>query len=195
MSVEIIDGTGKGNRAKVDIDNRLQVFAVTESRIADISARKGESFILTSDFISLTTTGSFNGLQYIKNTNTEKDLYIDKIRVCGTGSSMGYVQCKLYKNPTTGTLISDANDGITVPSNMGSNEVYDGLNYAASADGKTVTDGEQFSQFTVHLPGHTTQEYQGNLIIPSGKSIAILGKPSYASEVCIEIQCWFESKK
>ena len=194
MQTEIIDGTGTGKRAKVTDDNRLEVFAVNESRIADISNRTGESFILTSDFISLTTTASFNGMMYIKNTDPDKILYVDKIRICGTGTSMGYVQSKFFKNPTTGTLISDANAGLAVPANLSSTVDFVGVVYAASGDAKTITDGIQFSQFTVHLPGHTIQEYQGSLILENGASMGIACKPSYATEICIEIQCWFENK-
>lgn len=193
MAQQIEDGTGTGARAKITDNNRLETFSITESRSADISLRNGETFILTSDFISLTTTGSFSALMYVKNTS-QKNMFIDKIRICGTGSSMGDLQTKIIKNPTTGTLISDANAGISVPSNLGSNVSFTGLNYAASADGKTITDGTQFSQFTIHLPGHTIQEYDGALIVPGGSSFSIEGKPSYASEICVEVQCWFENK-
>ena len=195
MEIEIKDGNGTGYRAKVNENKRVETFSITETRIADISARVGESFILTSDFVSLTTTASFSGMMYIKNTNSEKTLFIDKIRVCGTGSSMGSLQAKMIKNPTTGTLISDANAGLTVPANLGSNETFTGLNYAASADGKTITNGTQFSQFTIHLPGHSIQEYQGALILPAGSAFAIEVKPSFVTEVCIEVQCWLEKKK
>lgn len=194
MATEIIDGNGTGSRAKVNSDKRLETFSITESRLADISNRVGESFIITSNFISLTTTASFNGMMYIKNTDPDKKLFIDKIRICGTGTSMGYVQSKFYKNPTTGTLISDANAGIVVPANLSSNVDFSGVVYSASGDAKTITDGVQFSQFTVHLPGHTIQEYTGALILENGASMAIACKPSYATEVCIEIQCWFENK-
>lgn len=194
MATEIVDGTGKGNRVKVTDDNRLEVFAINASRIADVSNRTGESFILTSDFISLTTTASFNGMMYIKNNDPDKVLYIDKVRICGTGTSMGYVQSKFYKNPTTGTLISDANTGSAVPANLSSTVDFVGTVYAANGDAKTITDGVQFSQFTVHLPGHTIQEYQGSLILENGASMGIACKPSYATEICIEIQCWFENK-
>jgi len=191
--VELIDGTGTGKRAKVDSNNRLETFAVSESRMADISVRDGKSFILTSDFINLTTTGSFSGVFYLKNTDATKVIYVDKIRICGTGTSMGYVQCKLIKNPTTGTLISDQTDAIVVPANLGANTDFVGTVYKG-ADAKTVTDGTQFSQFTVHLPGHTIQEYDGALILTGGTSFAIEVKPSYATELCIEVQCWIEDK-
>lgn len=192
--LEIRDGAGSGNRVKVNDSKRLETFSVMESRMADISARNGNSFILTSDFISLITTGSFNGMMYLKNTDPTKLIFIDKIRICGTGSSMGSLQTKFYKNATTGTLISDANAGITVASNLGSNNDFPGTVYSASADGKTITDGTQMSQFTSHLPGHTTQEYDGMLILPGGASLSIVAKPSYSTEACIEIQCWVENK-
>lgn len=194
MANQIEDGTGKGYRAKVDANNRIETFSITESRLADISLRDGESYIITSDFVSLTTTGSFSGMLYIKNTDTDKNLFIDKVRVCGTGTSMGALQCKFYKQPTAGTLISDANAGIVIPANLGSNNTFSGTVYAASADGKTVTDGTQFSQFTIHLPGHTIQEYDGALILPGGFALAIAVQPSYATTACIEVQCWFENK-
>lgn len=194
MALEILDGTGKGYRAAVNKNKRLETFSITESRLADVSSREGRSFLLTSDFISLTTTGSFNGLMYIQATDTSKIVLIDKIRVCGTGSSIGSMQCKFIKNPTTGTLISDANPGMSVAANLGSQELFPGTVYAASGDGKTVTNGDQFSQFTIHLPGHTIQEYHGAIIIPGGSSMAIELKPSFATEACIEIQCWIEDK-
>lgn len=188
----IEDGTGSGKKAKINEQNRLETFSIVESRISDISNRDGRSYILTSDFVALTTTASFNGMLYIKNTSTDKDLYIDRVRVCGTGTSMNAMQCRFVKNPTTGTLISDANAGISVASNLGSNEEFEGVNYAASGDAKTITDGTQFSQFTIHLPGHTIQEYNGAIIIPNGSAMAIEVKPGTATTACIEVQCWFE---
>src|SRR6056300_1099407 len=141
----IEDGTGSGKKASVNANNRLDTFSITETRVADISNRDGRLFILTSDFVALTTTGSFNGMIYLKNTSTDRDMYIDRVRICGTGTSMNAMQCRFVKNPTTGTLISDANAGISVASILGSNEEFTGINYAASGDGKTVTDGTQFS--------------------------------------------------
>jgi hypothetical protein len=194
MNVEILDGNGFGYRARVNANKRLETFSITETRIADISNRTGESFIITSDFVSLTTTGAFNGMLYIKNDDPDKLLFIDKIRICGTGTGMNSMQTKFFKQPTAGTLISDANAGIVVPANLGSNVEFAGTVYSASGDGKTITDGTQFSQFTIHLPGHTIQDYQGSLIIPGGFAMAIVCKPSVATEACIETQCWFENK-
>jgi len=195
MATEIRDGAGGEKRARVDKNNRLETFSITESRMADISIRDGNAFIITSDFVALTTTASFTGMLYINNTDTNTNLFIDKVRVCGTGSSMNAMQCKFFKNPTTGTLISDANDGIIVPANLGSNKTFSGNVYAASGDAKTITDGTQFSQFTIHLPGHTIQEYDGALIVPGGSALGIAVQPGAATTACIEVQCWLENKE
>ena len=77
-AIELRDGTGDADRAKVNSSNRLETFSITESRIADISNRFGDSFILTSDFVGLSTTGAFNGMMYIRNNNPDKIIFIDK---------------------------------------------------------------------------------------------------------------------
>jgi len=192
---EIIDGKGGGKRASVDNNNRLETFAITESRMADVSYRDGRSFLLTSDFIPLTTTASFSGVFYLKNTDPDTVIFIDKIRICGTAAVgvMGNLQTKFIKNPTTGTLITNATDAIVVPANLSSNNVLDADCYKG-ADSNTITDGTQFSQFVVHLAGHTIQEYDGALILEGGNSMSIEVKPNIATDVCIEIQCWTENK-
>lgn len=184
----IIDGTGSSYEAKVDSKNRLSTFAITEGRIADAS-KDGDTFVLASDFISLTTTASFNAMMYIKN-ESDKDLFIQTIRTCSTGS--GHMQFRLIRNPTTGTIVSDANDADQFAANFGSNKEFEGLAYSASADGKTITDGDNFTQFTNHSPGHSTEDYRGAVVLPKGSSLGITCKPSVAGEVCLEVVCWFE---
>jgi len=193
MSFEIIDGTGSGKRAKVNDRNRLETLSIVSSRIADVSLKSGNSFILTSDFISLTNTSEFNSVLYLKNTASDKIIFIDKIRICGTGTSMGFVQTKMIKNPSAGTIISDETPAIVSTANLGASTDFEALVYKGG-DSKTITDGSQFSQFTIHLPGHTIQQYDGALILQGGNSLAINVKPSYATEVCIEVQCWVEDK-
>jgi hypothetical protein len=186
----LVDGTGNGYQAAVNSSNRLEVQAVTTPTTANISQRDGQCFIVASDFVSLTTTGSFNGIMYVKNTATDKDLHIEKLRACGDGS--GSVQLRVIKNPTSGTLISDANSADINNANLSSAVAFSGLAYAASADGKTVTDGTNFTQFISMLPGHTIQEYSGAIILGPGDSMAITAKPSASSNFCIEVQCYFE---
>lgn len=189
MAEQIRDGTGQGYLVAVDKDNLMKTFAVTENRVADISKRKEDTYLISSDFISLTTTASFNALMYIKNT-LDKDLYIQTIRTCSDGS--GSVQIRMVKNPTAGTIIDNANDADKLSSNLGSAKTFGGTAYAASGDAKTLTGGTNFTQFINRSPGHSIQDYEGAIIIPKGQSLGILGKPSVATDICIEVQAWLE---
>lgn len=187
----IHDGEGSSRLAGVDSKNRLKTLSVSESRFADISRQEGLGFLIATGFISLTTTGSFNGIVYIKNTSAEaKDLLIGKIRTCSDAS--GTMRVKTIKNPTAGTLISDANSATVNSANFGSSQTFGGLAYSASGDGKTVTDGSDASQYINHSPGHSIQEYDGLLVIPKGSSFALVVQPSAATTFCAEIQAWFE---
>src|SRR5210317_1734856 len=153
----IIDGTGSSYQAKVDNKNRLSTFAISEGKIGDAS-KDGDSFVLASDFISLTTTASFNALMYIKN-DSNKDLLIQTIRSCSDAT--GTLQFRLLRNPTAGTIVSDANVADQLAANFGSNREFEGLAYSASADGKTFTDGDDFTQYINRSPGHSIEDYRG----------------------------------
>ena len=183
-------GSNKNGRSvNVTDTNRLKTEAVSSSAISEISKESGEAFIFSSDFISLTTTGSFNGIVYLKNNST-KDLYINSIRTCADGT--GAVQVKVIEDPTTGTLISDANSGNVRSMSLGSNVTFEGSFYSASADGKTVTDGTDLTQFINKMAGHSIQEYNGGLILKKSKAFAITAKPSASTDFCLEIQGWLE---
>jgi hypothetical protein len=127
---------------------------------------------------------------YIKYTG-DGSLFIDKIRSCGTATSMNSLQVQLRKNPTAGTIVDSAVTATAIPSNLGSSKTFTGQAYTTSADEQTFTDGTIFSQYTTHLPGHSIQDYQGALILPKGSSLGIECKTSVsAEEMCFEIQGW-----
>ncbi len=189
------DGTGSGSKAKVNNHNQLYVEAVTRTEISEVSQGEGEAYVVATGFISVTTTAGYSGLLYIKNTDSEgRDMFIEHIRLCGTFSGAmdaNDVQCKVIKNPSTGTLISGASAAYSENANFGSANTFHGLAYKG-ADSTTVTDGSWFTQFTTHLPGHTIADYNDAIILPKNKSIAFLVKPSVATEVCMEVNVHFK---
>lgn len=189
MVTMIRDGSGKGYLATVDSNNKLGTFSITENRIADISSREADGYLIATDFISLTTTASFSALLYIKNT-TDKDLFIETIRTCS--DQTGALQVRLLKNPTAGTIVDDANNADKLSSNLGSAKTFSGDAFTASGDGKTLTDGTNLTQFINRSPGHSIQEYKGAIIVPKGQSIGMTCKPSVATTICAEVQCWLE---
>jgi len=189
------DGTGSGNKAKVNDHNQLYTSAVIRTEISEVSLDEGEAYVLATGFISITTTAGFSGILYIKNTDSQgRDMFIEHIRLCGTLSGtmdMHDIQCKVIKNPTTGTLISGASAGYSENSNFGSANSFHGICYKG-ADSTTVTDGSWFTQFTTHIPGHTIADYNDAIILPKNKSVAFLVKPTIASEVCMEVNVHFK---
>lgn len=194
MEIYLKDGSGNGFSAKVTEDYKLETQSVTSSLASYESERHGDAFILSTNFISLTTTASFNGILYVKNTeSSNKSLYIEQIRVCGglcAGAST--MQVRILKNPTAGTLISDQNAGFAENANTLSGKLFSGDFYVASADGKTITDGAHWSNFQGHAPGHSLQEYDGTIIIGRNDSLAIELKPSVSMSVCMEIICYYK---
>lgn len=199
MSTVIQDGTGTKFKAKVNDQNRLTTLSVIETRVSDISEREGKAFIIASGFIDFTTTGSFQAHTYIKNTSND-DMFIEAIRLCSTGGSgtmlMNGFQTKVIKNPTTGSIVSEAvvAPGLN-PSKIGSSQTFEGIAYVAAGSDKTFTDGSFMSNFTTHSPGHTIQIYNGALILTKGSSIGLEVNPTVTGSICSEIQCWFEAPK
>lgn len=190
MAYEIQDGKGSGNRAAVTDRNRLEVFSIAEDRVADISKNTSDTFIVASDFITLTDSGSFNGILYIQNDSDNKDLFLQTIRTCS--DQAGSLQCRLIKNPTGGTLISSASAADQISTNLGSSKAFDGMAYTAAGSGKTITGGTNLSQFINRSPGHSIQDYRGAIVIPNGQSLGMTVKPSTATTLCVELVTWFE---
>ena len=189
MAEALKDGTGSGRLAKVNFDNRLEVEAIVFTGLEHISEHQEESFYLASDFVALTTTASFNAIFYVKN-NENKDLHLYNIRSCG---EMGQ-QWKMIKNPTAGTLVSDANAGDNNNINFKSTNVLEADVYGASGDGKTITDGTQITQW-INGTGHSTQEVLGAIILAKGDSIALTCKPATAGTVCVNMLVYLEEEE
>ncbi len=135
----IDDGKGKGVSAGVNDENRLLAQALTESQVTH-HAHEGNVFSFPTGLIDITTTGSYTGLFYIKNTSADKNLYIDTIRVTAS------VPCRfrVRKQPSTGTLITAGADGISVVSRFDSGNSFQG-DFFVGVDGQTITNGDIFA--------------------------------------------------
>ena len=187
-------GTGNGYAMQVNEKFQAETFSTIKTEIAEVSLDKGQAYVVSSGFIAYTTTASFSGMIYIKNTDSEgRDMFIEHIRVCATEATTDpcHLECKIIRNPTTGTLISGAIAGNTANSNFGSSNVFNGVAYAG-ADATTVTDGTWFTQFINHAPGHSVLDYNDSVILPKNSSIAILIKPCDALTACCEVNVHFK---
>lgn len=187
-------GTGNGYAMQVNEKFQAETFSTIRTEIAEVSLDDEQAYVVSSDFIALTTTASFSGILYIKNTDSQgRDMFIEHIRVCATEGVADpcHIQCKVLRNPTTGTLISNASAANTANSNFGSANAFNGIAYKG-ADANTVTNGDWFTQFISHAPGHSILDYNDSVVIPKNSSIAIMVKPCDALTVCCEVNVHFK---
>lgn len=182
MSVIIEDGTGKGYKAKVDKNGQVSVKASTQSEASFISHEQGGAYIIATGSFTSVTSGE-SGLLYIKYTG-DKQLHIANVRTCGTGVQ----KWRMYKDVTTGTLVSGANAASVNNANITSKNVLDEISYKG-VDGSTITDGTVMDQW-INNGGHSSEEFDGIVVLGKGDSIAFSCEVSSSIDVCIRVICF-----
>jgi hypothetical protein len=171
MTTIISDGTASsvGNKAKVS-DNRLFTHAISETEAAH-SAEIGDAYNINTGTIGLTSTTA-SGVLYLKN-NENQDLFIEAFAagIGSAGTTTDVATITMIRNPTTGTLISDATAvDINQNRNFGSSKTLTADAYKG-AEGKTVTNGDNIVQFYVGAGARLFAPI--DLILTKGDSIAI----------------------
>lgn len=177
MGIEIIDGRGSGLTAGVTDENELLTHARIESHLTHASQDQGRAFWVSSDFVALTTTGSFNGILYLKNTSEDRRVYLFRIRMSASVAQ----QWKLIKNPTGGTLLTDAVAAYTENLNFRSSLTLVGNAFRASGNGKTVTGGSHVTQWASGS-AVITHDLEGAVILGTNDSVALVCKPAVAGD-------------
>lgn len=171
----IESGDHRSNKMIIDVNGRAMVNAITHPHITS-HAEDGDAFFFMSDFVALTTTASYTGLIYIKNTST-LDLTISSVRSSGTVAQ----QWRMIKNPTTGTLITAGTDIVPVNTNFGSGTVAL-AELKVGADAQTVTDGALMGQWA-NAAATMLLEFNGSIILTPGTAFALEVKPASAGDV------------
>lgn len=166
--MQIIDGTGKGYRGKVDSNNRVHVQGVINDEALHAS-EKGDAYNINTGLISINGNAT---LQYIKN-NEDKDLVIEAIAI---GSFEGITHTDdpyitLVRNPTGGDLITDGTAvSMNQNRNFGSSKTLTADNYKGKVSG-TLTGGNDIAILQVNP---ATRSYFGiNFILTKGSSLGI----------------------
>lgn len=134
------DGTGSGYNAKVNKENRVLTFAdsVPSGAVASLDSRM---WSIASGDITL-TSDSESACLYLRYTGSDK-LLIQRLIYqyeSSTGGS-GDTLLNFYKNPTQGTIVSNASDATVANRNFSG--VSSSLlgNQFKGAQGNTFTDG------------------------------------------------------
>jgi hypothetical protein len=137
----IDDGTGTGNSAKVRQDNRLNVYAITETASHNQSA-DGDAYNVNTGSVVLTGDGNTSAVFYLKNTGSV-DLVIPTFFYlvgASTGGSGDYI-ITIVRNPTGGTIVStETGVDMNQNRNFSSTKILPATTYKGF-EGATLTGG------------------------------------------------------
>ena len=176
--MRIEDGSGNGYSAAVFSNHRLLVDADSHDSIIT-AATDGKAFRFCTGLITL-TSASPSGILYVRN-NEAANLIISEIVVRmnqSTGGANGVGLWEIFRNPTTGTLISGALAPATrANTNFGSSfsiiaDVFKGV------EGATITDGTVYAAVNgLTVPQRVFLIETAGVIVPRGTSIAVRYTP------------------
>jgi hypothetical protein len=192
MSDILKDGTGKGNSAKVDGNNRLHT--ATVSRTEENNAIVRGDFFITSSGVITVTDDAETPLWYIKN-NDSRNLYLG-LYIISAGESTsgtGFAKTKTYAVPDpTSTIITEAKAGLAGNANLSSAVQFNGVVYRGET-GDTVVGGANFN--TIHHPaGQFNYQLPVVAVIPKGFEgcFTYTAPPGNTSqEVIMTIECYY----
>ena len=171
MSDFIKDGTGTGNRAKVDSKNRLSTLAVVESG-STTAALVGDLYKINTETISLTSANA-SSLLYIKNTNLVPWVLDRVFYNAGTSTGgSGDFLAEVIANPTAGTLISGGTAITPHNLNFGSSKTLTATTLKG-AEGSTITDGTVRVSTIIPTSGTRVLISFDAIILEAGSSLAI----------------------
>ena len=183
MGFEIKDGTGTGNLARVDKENKLAVRAVQETEF-EKAVLDGRAFNINTEFLTI-TSDTEHALLYVKN-NEDLPLIVAAWFIgtdAGTnGSNLGLV--RTYYNPTGGTIISGGTDLTAVNRNAGSSRV---LLADVKSGGQGFTFSGQDTPAVLYQTQTVSSRVFGNvfLVLPKGSSLVATYDPNGAETINI----------
>ena len=175
MTDFIQDGTGSGNRAKVDTKNRLHTLSTIETGGTE-AALQGDLYNVNSGTINL-TSDSASALYYIKNTDSvnwivNRVFYNAGVSTGGSGDFLAEV----VANPTLGTLI-DSGANLDIHNlNFGSSKQLTALS-KVGVEGSTVTDGVVRVGTIIPTSGTRVLIAFDSIVLEPGSSLAITITP------------------
>lgn len=176
----IEDGTGTGKRLKIDDENRLHARVITETEIKHAN-EQGDSYAIHT--AKMDVTGSTDiALFYLKN-NEQQTLIVDSMIIgFGTGSALNPVDIMVLRDPTAGSIITNAVEvGFAENRNFSSSKVLLADHYKGTL-GDTFTDGDPIGEY---FGSHNQRLVAVNTdwTLPQGTAIGINVNPNLSSGI------------
>jgi hypothetical protein len=170
------DGTGKGNNAKVDGNNRLHTQSVQEAE-ATHAVEAGDAYNINTGNITFSAAGT---LLFVKN-NEDKDLVISAIAVgLGSGTLSDSAEITIERNTTGGDLGFSDNTAVDINANrnFGSSKTLDANVYKGKSGG-TSTGGND--AVLLYQTASSRLFATIDIVVPKGNNIAITIDPKLSS--------------
>lgn len=184
MSLQLESAGHEPHGLLIDENGRALTSALSFPGLVAATDR-GDAFYLMSGFLSLTTVDVQHAGLFIKNTS-QRDLRIHSIRTCGHGIQLW----RLFRNPTTGTIVTDANQIDPINLDFGAGAAFQGQSFYGG-EGKTVTDGAQGPQWINHA-GHSIENFSGGLKLQANNSLALTVQPTEVGYSCISVLAFYD---
>ena len=175
MSVVRIGGSTGGNIVKVDTSQRLHTLAVTVTEDERASVA-GDAYNINTGVITLTSANE-SGVFYFKN-NEDRDFDTTALVFAfgASASGSGEIQIMVEKNPTGGTVVSDASAvAINSNRNFGSSKTLT-ADVFKGAEGKTFTGADE-DHIMVFANASTRFQFDIVDTLTKGDSMGILVTP------------------
>ncbi len=172
MATTIQDGTGTKIKVKINQENRLLTQTISESEF-DSAIGKGEAYNINTEFITITGSSEVP-LLYIKSTD-DRDLVLNAWFI-GTDANSGTATrlnlLRVYKNPTSGTIISSGTDVTPVNRNFGSTNEFNGV-AKKGGNGFTVS-GYEPTSVLYQTQGNQQRNFGTvQLVLTKGSSVVV----------------------
>ena len=170
------DGSGGGYKAKVDENFRLHTEAVTRDTLRE-AVYRGKGFNFNTGSMTLTTANE-SAVGYLKYDGAEPFVIEEILFILGasTGGS-GEGTATIYKNPTAGTIITNA-----VPVEVASNRDFSSQisvegDLYKGAEGYTTTGGSVFADTSRSSFGTVIPFDAAPIILRKGNSLSVSWTP------------------
>jgi hypothetical protein len=162
------DGTGSGNKAKVDDDKRLLVYAKTEP-VEAVASEEGNSFIIHAECHTAASAGG--GLLYVMNNETDYDLDITRIFIDGHTITPTDLICMQIFDATISNG-TDVSSTAIINKNRGSANSFNlTVKISDGSSDMTYTGGTKYHSYPIKTMVSNFRDMAGTNIIPRNKSI------------------------
>lgn len=193
--MELKDGTGTGQKVKIDSYNRIHGYMVRIDEDAFISAETEESFNVTSEVRTFNSTNE-HPFFYIKNTHQTKKLIFSTIVYSWNGGDTNYNRAmikRVYRNPPepTDNYVSDYCQKGGLNFSTFKEPQIECFYWNGTGDGMTIDLSDYKSISTDFLKTYFVYRNLGSVILDYNNAILFSYQPEEVGKASISLKFYF----